>query len=124
MDTRELRIGNLVERITHRKEHVCFEIVESIEGKYYGELPSSTCYPISLTEEWLLKFGFKIIHESNKHYAIRHPKGYRDSHLIHFFPTINDQWHLAFSDNLTGKVKDYDPHKIYPSTPKHIFRPN
>lgn len=59
MNTKELRIGNLVERITHDNQHVNFEKVEKLEGAIYGELPSSHCVPIKLNSDWLIKLGAK-----------------------------------------------------------------
>lgn len=64
--------------------------------------------PIPLTEEWLLKLGFHVIHPANKQYVINDPNGYKDSHQISIFPTMNEQWHIAFSDILND-YKDYIP---------------
>jgi hypothetical protein len=58
----ELRIGNFVNNkgrldIVTCLEYVTFEDITNVRGQYYE------CFipePIPLTEEWLLKFGFKI----------------------------------------------------------------
>ena len=64
--------------------------------------------PIPLTEEWLLKFGFKCVHIKNIHYTVNDPNGVAELHKISIFPTVNNQWHIAFSDELNG-YKDYIP---------------
>jgi hypothetical protein len=66
------------------------------------------CYPIPLTPEILEKCGFDVVHKTNNHYAINDPNGIKDSHKISVFPTINNQWHIAFSDTLNG-YNDYTP---------------
>lgn len=115
MKASELRIGNIL------SVNGVYNAVTGIRNIFIGDNPKDvveveisgfsqvvilneqSISPIPLAEEWLLKFGFKCIHEANKHYAIQNPKGYKDLHKIHFFQTINDQWHLAFSDATTGK---------------------
>ena len=53
MEARELRIGNLLESAnSERVFSVTIEDLVIIEA-------GSKCRPIQLTEEWLLKFGFK-----------------------------------------------------------------
>lgn len=64
--------------------------------------------PIPLSEDILLRLGFKCVHKNNTHYTINDPNGFKDSHKISIFPTMNDQWHIAFSDMLGG-YKDYIP---------------
>jgi len=64
--------------------------------------------PITITEEWLVKFGFKCVHIKNIHYTVNDPNGVAELHKISIFPTVNNQWHIAFSDELNG-YKDYIP---------------
>ncbi len=67
----ELRLGNLVHRVTKYNSHYGpdVETVDKITtDTYYGELPSSTCEPIHLTEDWLKRFGFQ--EEGKDKYAI------------------------------------------------------
>lgn len=66
--TSELRVGNLLQRITHNGQHVSYEKVERIEGNYYGELPSSNCHSIKLNAEWLKKLGAKPMSPISKDY--------------------------------------------------------
>jgi hypothetical protein len=67
-----------------------------------------TAEPIPLTPEILEKCGFDVVYKINNHYAINDPNGIKDSHKISVFPTINNQWHIAFSDTLNG-YNDYTP---------------
>lgn len=73
MEVRELRICNFVSECTftenpfwcHRVESISFEYVnEKLQWKIgldNGDIWNiEQLYPISLTEEWLLKFGFEI----------------------------------------------------------------
>jgi len=64
--------------------------------------------PIPLNHEILEKCGFDVVHKTNNHYAINDPNGIKDSHKISVFPTVNNQWHIAFSDTLNG-YNDYTP---------------
>lgn len=50
MEAKELRIGNLVQSKENRPFEITLEDLSFIEA-------GSTCKPIPLTEEWLLKFG-------------------------------------------------------------------
>lgn len=131
IDTRELRYGNLVtiDNPIHWKKMKDIPVfilkVESYDGEdfpksnghcglYYESTRetfnqmSEFINPILLTEDILLKLGFELQHMGNKHYTINDPNGYKDSHKISIFPTMNEQWHIAFSDNLGG-YKDYIP---------------
>jgi len=60
INANELRIGNWTHRKTHNGQHVCFERVEYLDKKGYGNLPSSECFPIPLTPEILEKCGFDV----------------------------------------------------------------
>ena len=104
MDIRELRIGNCYDQFGNIHQADWTTI------KDLSNAPDSQlwCKPIPLTEEWLLKFGFEIVHVKNKHYIINDPNGYKDSHKISILQTLNNQWYIAFSDNLGG-YKDYIP---------------
>jgi hypothetical protein len=64
--------------------------------------------PIPLTPEILEKCGFVVVHKANNHYTINDPNGFKDSHKIAIFHTVNNQWHIAFSDTFSG-YKDYIP---------------
>jgi len=56
MNTKELRLGNIIKGFTT-------EEVRSISGQIIN-LYAVGCYsPVELTEEWLLKFGFKKVQE-------------------------------------------------------------
>lgn len=64
----ELRIGNKVKRVSrHRCEFICYETIGLIkmDDAYYGELPSSYCEPITITEDILLTVGFKPLDSVN-----------------------------------------------------------
>ena len=106
MDLKELRIGNYVnyylEPPISENELVKLTLYDFINIDFGWR----NYNPIRLTEEWLIKFGFELVHKGNKHYQIQNPKGYKDSHKIHIFKTIGDNWHLAFSDTING---DYTP---------------
>ena len=107
MEAKELRIGNIFGfgEMIHEATH--WDIrnlrVQELKGK-----KSLTYKPVSLTEEWLLKFGFKCVHIKNIHYTVNDPNGVAELHKISIFPTVNNQWHIAFSDELNG-YKDYIP---------------
>jgi hypothetical protein len=60
MKANELRIGNLVNTINGIKK------VSDISVDRYCWFLDNQCEPISLTEDWLLKFGFK--HSGNAFY--------------------------------------------------------
>lgn len=101
MEARELIIGNIYSLsldngIPEERALDSHDLLHILE---YGK--GDKVSPIPLTEEWLLKFGFECIHKNNQHYAIR--LSTRGNHMIHFGPTTNDQWYLAFSSNYTGK---------------------
>ena len=96
----ELRIGNII-------------IINGITVALGTELfclvvtnQTAPPQPIPLTPEILEKCGFDVVHKTNNHYAINDPNGIKDSHKISVFPTINNQWHIAFSDTLNG-YNDY-----------------
>lgn len=114
MKVQELRIGNYYNSVKWGKPVQCtledfYDLCAKADGASDHPPIDEMFEPIPLTEEWLKKFGFKLIHKENKHYAIENPNGYKDLYKIHFFPTINDQWHLAFSDRITGRDETYIP---------------
>jgi len=68
MKASELRIGNYVNNkgildIVTCLEHVTFEDIINVRCQYYEVFIPE---PIPLTEEWLLKFGFKVV-KKHKH---------------------------------------------------------
>ena len=106
MKASELRIGNYLFAdvgLPSYQAHALYkgDMIDLLHGKLEGKI-----FPIPLTEEWLLRLGFLLVHEKNKHYCISDPNGYKDTHRINIFPTVNDKWHMAFSDTLGG-YKDY-----------------
>jgi hypothetical protein len=56
MEARELRIGNLCKEITPIKNGIMIVSKRHFENIENNEID---LFPIPLTEEWLLKFGFK-----------------------------------------------------------------
>ena len=60
MTANELRIGNLIRwKSTGNIERVLTIDVSKGRAEYINNVNISDCEPIPLTEEWLLKFGFK-----------------------------------------------------------------
>tara|TARA_R110000868_G_scaffold390360_1_gene660027 strand:+ start:340 stop:756 length:417 start_codon:yes stop_codon:yes gene_type:complete len=107
----ELRIGNSV-RIFYFTGTIT-RLGESTLGFESGGVnKTSATYellePIPLTPEILVGCGFVCIHKNNYHHTITVPDGVKDLHKISIFPTMNEQWHIAFSDELNG-YKDYIP---------------
>ena len=100
----ELRIGNWYNQFGNY-EQVSVETLKTLSQSGENQL---FCKPIPLTEEILLKCGFRCIDKLNKHYSINDPNGYKDSHTISIIPTLNDKLYIAFSDILNG-YKDYIP---------------
>lgn len=112
MDAKELRIGNLIEKDGVIWQIFGIRVNEIIVSNYPDDNNMMDCYidktsPIPLTEEWLKKFGFELICTDGGHFAIKHPRGYKDMYKIHIYQTIGDKWHLSFSDALIGKDRDY-----------------
>jgi hypothetical protein len=112
MKPNELRIGNWVKLFNDEfnKIHVISKTAIQVEGGIIGGevFKLEQVQPIPLTPEILEKCGFDVVHKTNNHYAINDPNGIKDSHKISVFPTINNQWHIAFSDTLNG-YNDYTP---------------
>lgn len=105
----ELRIGNLVESNGVTYEVISIEAngnIRGVEGGTTFNLDGATT-PIPLTEEWLVRFGFGIVHESNKHYSIFIQR--LGDYRFHVFlcPSGQSYWVIAFSDNISGKNADY-----------------
>lgn len=82
MKASELRIGNYVSNIGHGLIRVSeiFQVKIYGIGVYSSDYTSQRhlkyTYPIPLTEEWLLKFGFELEHEfanAYKMYTTKHP---------------------------------------------------
>ena len=106
----EMRIGNKVHYQTAEGD-ILPNTIDWQDLKWLSEDGKSfnLCHsPIPLTEEWLVNLGFEIQNKKNNHYVINDPNGYADTHKISIFKTINEQWHIAFSDTLNG-YKDYIP---------------
>lgn len=61
MEPKELRIGNLIFDKDGNVKTVFAVLNNGIvfESNQYIGTPNEWCNPISLTEEWLIKFGFK-----------------------------------------------------------------
>lgn len=110
IDAKHLMVGNLF--TDDQNEILKIDLIDSIEETVNAngmeDISISDLIPIPLTEDILLKCGFECTHKNNKHYTINDPNGYKDSHKISIFPAMNEQWHIAFSDNLGG-YKDYIP---------------
>ena len=55
MDAKELRLGNCCKEITHSKNGVV-----KVSKRHFEDIEDNEIdlFPIPLTEEWLLKFGF------------------------------------------------------------------
>lgn len=117
MISTELRIGNYIFADPNADKYqlaIVSSLGKSIIGWDYVDRPKRMdthhyIKPIPITEDWLMKFGFKIVHKSNNHFAIQDPNGISGKYMIHIFPTINDQWHIAFSDIISGKEISYSP---------------
>lgn len=113
----ELRIGNLVKGLGWNSEEIEIKVDYKIIGSLHEkELSSMHIRPIPLTEEWLVKFGFACVHKGNKHYSMR--QSIRNNNYIHFIPTINDMWHLCFSDTQINDYRDY----ITATAIKHVHQ--
>lgn len=70
MKANELRIGNLVCDIEQKEVDKIVGIEEkrvSVEGSTFAYTPIDEILPIELTEEWLIKFGFRI---GRKNYSL------------------------------------------------------
>lgn len=109
MSATEFRIGNIVGKFFNReigyipsevrgiaKDTIYFD--DEGEEKFRDKSDLTSLEGIPLTEEWLIRLGFKCVHEKNKHYNIVNPKGYKDNYTINFVPTLNEQWTLCFHD--------------------------
>lgn len=59
MITTELRIGNYVSYFNNEVLKVSAVFEKGIHDEYYNGFEFDDIHPIQLTEEWLLKFGFK-----------------------------------------------------------------
>jgi hypothetical protein len=76
MKVQELRIGNLVEfdGVNYKVESIHLEGCVGLNDIMYEEVNIDDLKPINLTEEWLIRFGFKIGNIDklrDKHYVIR-----------------------------------------------------
>tara|TARA_R110000772_G_scaffold246116_1_gene359736 strand:+ start:170 stop:538 length:369 start_codon:yes stop_codon:yes gene_type:complete len=61
MEAKELRIGNYINLIADGHEHEPDTFQWSIDDYEYYETVMFNIIPIPLTEEWLLRFGFRDI---------------------------------------------------------------
>lgn len=104
MKAQELRIGNWVDIKSFNGNQGIVRTQFNYDLLRYIHL----CEPIPLTPEILEKCGFKKIHEANKHFAINDPNGYAGKYKISIFQTLNNQWQIAFSDEVSS-YKDYIP---------------
>ena len=74
MEAKELRIGNYGKEITHSTNRVVRVKKDHFEDMVRGEID---LFPIPLTEEWLVKFGFEL--EDEKIYY--HLDSYEDIYI-------------------------------------------
>jgi hypothetical protein len=100
MEANQLRIGNIIQ---YKKGHLSriigifssekeFIIVRGLKDSYIdGSYELSNFNPITLTEEWMLKFGFKKVEYSDE----RHGFG-TEYHL-----KVNDGIFLNYSDDFS-----------------------
>ena len=112
----ELRIGNYVDitKCTEDsiEEIMYYEKVTSVEQRFIGSQSSTGnlaefINPIPLTEEWLLKFGFNKIHESETYDKIK--VSYIDDEYAYWKPGLyllskNGDWwcFYRYTDEDTG----------------------
>jgi hypothetical protein len=71
MEAKEIRIGNLV-KARGGVEYVTYIYPEHIGTPKHLKLPLTLVKPIPLTEEWLLKFGFKKNYKLGLYYKGGH----------------------------------------------------
>lgn len=107
MKANELRIGNLIsfKGLWNGEVSEITEGVISIKGNG-GIFPHFVFEPIPLTEEWLVKFGFSLVHKNNKHYFITLSEP--GQYAFHVYG-IDENFGIAFSDNILGETRDYIP---------------
>ncbi len=112
MKANELRIGNYVScpdglativEIDGRHNRVV--VYEEEYNDRSGYLLSRIS-PVPLTEEWLVKFGFSLVHKNNKHYFITLSEP--GQYAFHVYG-IDENFGIAFSDNILGETRDYIP---------------
>lgn len=107
MNPEELRLGNLVEYeyasyslVGYNKKYVfledCFSIIKLCDP-FIAEL--SAVNPIPITEEWLLKLGFKLVD----------PKASCKSYSI----SINDKGDMLSLTDISGKKQGYYHFNLY-----------
>ena len=84
MDAKELRIGNWYERNDFSQHQITIDdLVYLSKGEEITRI-----HPIPLTEEWLLRFGFK---------AAKYPKG-RCFYLNNFWISLSEKLNVYISD--------------------------
>lgn len=108
MKANELRLGNLIDR----QDYIC-KVTKIEEGgiiteplEYKGErFVEQRVEPIPLTEEWLVKFGFKKIVWKNKNYPNRFELNlYIDGILINYDSYDDETSVLSFGEFGNDKV--------------------
>ncbi len=127
MKAQELKIGNLIYKKIHKKD-TPLEVVEvlSIDGSFdvldvkniggyiTEQCPLKDFEPIPLTEEWLLKFGFKV----------KDRKSNLDTDIF-YIPTFEIDYCLFYADfrldyglyvEYTDSPFPEDDEKLYPIT--------
>jgi hypothetical protein len=127
MKTQELRIRNFIYKKIHKKD-TPLELVEvlsidgsfdvldvkNIDGYITEQCPLKDFEPIPLTEEWLLKFGFKV----------KDRKSNLDTNIF-YIPTFEIDYCLFYADfrldyglyvEYTDSPFPEDDEKLYPIT--------
>jgi len=111
INTRELRIGNLLNLDFHGDSSV-FEVGEisgdGVKHAHFSEWPDmETLSPIPLTEDWLLRFGFE---KENKKTSIKHgvyfSKWINDYKYSFAYAEFREDW--GFYHSYTDALKDED----------------
>ena len=94
MEAKELRIGNWV---LVENDHETIKAITqtaflcALDGKGDGHMQlHKDVYPIQLTEEWLIKFGFKK--ENNTIYSISDKLSFNEVGRWHFFKNENNSF--------------------------------
>jgi hypothetical protein len=97
MKANELRIGNYYNQFGNIYQVSCNTLVE-LEQAPIDQL---WCKPIPLTEEWFLKFGWELDHESNDLKSFINYK--LDLDAINFSPSRNEFYYNCWEDSKCPK---------------------